>query len=397
MSIRNNPIPRIQMPWLPILATLGLLAGGCRYEQATVTRIALPGDTVFFVPTQHKLIALTFDDGPNEPATSQILDILRAHGAPATFFVVGENVDYYPGVVQRMAAEGHGIGNHSYRHSRFDQISLAEIDNDIALGAEAIKKTVGRAPTWFRPPYGINGSTNTDSFCRARGLAIAGWSLDANDWNPHPVEDMVQQLADQVCPGDIILLHDGWDRNHGAHRAATVAVVARIVPLLMAQGYRFVSIPELLRQASAPTVVFSNGIRLLNIGLPAHPVQPGDTVWLRYFWDIPANLPQQEWTAFVHLTAPQASLIQNDHDLSRSIDVRDCVHRQALFIPDQAPQGDYQIQIGLCPSNHIDIRDRVPVQYPRPAPQQAVTLPRPLTVKQNRNGSRGEPSVIGNP
>ena len=260
-------------------ALLAAAAAGCRPraapDLAPFSAATEPGRTVFFVPVRERLVALTFDDGPSEPYTGRILDVLRDRGVPATFFLIGANAERLPALARRVAAEGHLVGNHSYAHRRFDQSTAGEIARDIADGARAIEAATGVRPAWFRPPYGINGPGMEDA-CRAGGQVIAGWSADANDWNPHPVEELVERLAAQAVPGDILLLHDGWETRPDADRSRTAAAVSLVIDRLKAAGFRFVTVADLLRAAGPPLAAFANGARLLGIQAPAAPLRPGE-------------------------------------------------------------------------------------------------------------------------
>jgi len=366
---------------------IGLLLGcagltGCQRQPAPFKPAADPGETVYFVPVREKVIALTFDDGPNEPATGLILNALQRYQVKATFFLIGANVEHYPETARRIKAEGHLIGNHTARHSRFDQSTASAIAQDIADGRRAIETVTGITPAWFRPPYGINGS-GMEEACRAQGLAIAGWSADANDWNPHPVEELVDRIVSQATPGDILLLHDGWETNHGADRQNTVAAVPLILEKLKAQGFRFVTVPDLLRAAGRPLAEFKNGARLLGLQIPSKPVPPGAGFWARYFWDVPGGWGNPAPEAFVHFTTPDGNKqFQDDHEIPRPGDVRDRVLKHLVIVPRKAPLGRYQVRFGLFDPHNPDLRNRVPVRSTFRQQQGAVIIPDVLDVSR---------------
>src|ERR1035437_3657967 len=137
----------------PLLAGLVLIAGGplvgCRGPERLPFR-PQPGDLVSYVPVAGRVVALTFDDGPNDPYTSQVLDVLDRESVRATFFLVGTNAERNPDTVRRMVQAGHAIGNHSYDHPRFDQISYAARRDEIRHGADAIAAVTGVRPVLFR-------------------------------------------------------------------------------------------------------------------------------------------------------------------------------------------------------------------------------------------------------
>ena len=358
----------------------GLL--GCQRQPAPFKSTADPGETIYFVPVREKVIALTFDDGPNEPATGLILDALKRHQVKATFFLIGANVERYPETARRIKAEGHLIGNHTARHSMFDQSSAFAIAQDIADGHRAIETVTGVKPLWFRPPYGINGP-GMEEACRAHGMAIAGWSADANDWNPHPVEELVAGIVSQATPGDILLLHDGWETRPGADRQNTVAAVPLILEKLKAQGFRFVTVPDLLRAAGCPVAEFENGARLLGLQIPAQSLPPGEGFWVRYFWEVPSDWGNLMPEAFVHYTSPDGSIrFQDNHEIPRLGDVRDRVLKHQVIVPRQAPLGRYQVRFGLFDPQTRDLRHRVPVRSTFRQQQGAVIIPDVLDVIQ---------------
>lgn len=363
-----------------LLGWPGLL--GCQRQPTSFKPTADPGEIIYFVPVREKVIALTFDDGPNEPATGQILDALKRQQVKATFFLIGANVERYPETARRIKAEGHLIGNHTFRHSRFDQSTASDISQDIADGYRAIETVTGVKPLWFRPPYGINGPGMQEA-CRAQGMAIAGWSADANDWNPHPVEELVDRIVSQATPGDILLLHDGWETNLGADRRNTAAAVPLILEKLKVQGFRFVTVPDLLRTAGRPVAEFKNGVRLLGLQIPAQPLPPGEGFWVRYFWDVPPGWGNLMPAAFVHYTSPDGTIrFQDDHKIPRLCDVRDRVLKHLVIVPRQAPLGRYQVRFGLFDPQNPDLRHRVPVRSAFRQQQGAVIIPDMLDVIQ---------------
>ncbi len=367
-----------------LIAGLMIFGAGCRRPVESFKQAFSAGETVFFVPNAKKMIALTFDDGPNGAATEQILDALRERKVPATFFVIGANAERFPKLIKRMIAEGHLVGNHTYRHPRFDQITTAEMEKDIADGSRAVETASGTRPFWFRPPYGINGA-GLGNVCRRQGVVITGWSLDANDWNIHPVEELVDTIVSQAAPGDIILLHDGWETRPDADRHLTVAAVPIIVDKLKEAGFIFVTLPELRRNAGAPMAVFATGVRLLGLQVTRKAVAPGGRFGARYFWDVPEGYPGNMPSAFVHFTkAGSTYFFQDDHDLGRRGDVRDIVVRRIVSVPENAPAGKYDIKFGLFPGHsnaRTQIKDRLSVRSDFPQAQRAVYLPAVLEVK----------------
>jgi peptidoglycan/xylan/chitin deacetylase (PgdA/CDA1 family) len=219
---------------------------------------AAPGAQVFgkvyyTSKTSDKVVALTFDDGPNEPYTSQILDILDSYGVKATFFVVGKNVELYPETVRRIVAEGDVLGNHTYSHKANHAVTVGG-DNDIELAQEAIFNVTGFKPHLYRPPHGKKSPWEL-KYLKREELVEVTWSAAANEAHDELLfgasvpEEVAKEIISKAKPGRIILLHDGYGTNHGdakSDKSLTVKVLPSIIEELQKEGYRFVNVPELL-------------------------------------------------------------------------------------------------------------------------------------------------------
>ncbi|MBA4386419.1 MAG: hypothetical protein C0404_00455 [Verrucomicrobia bacterium] len=322
-----------------------LLPAGCTRQP--VARPIAQGDVVYFVPTTNKMVALTFDDGPNLAATPRILECLKEQGVIATFFLVGTNVERVAETAQRIRAEGHTIGNHSYSHKNFSEVSPAVIREEIEHGAAAIEKIVGVKPELFRPPYGING-TGTVEYCKANRITIVGWSGDGNDWNPHSPQEIADEIINQAVPGDVILLHDGFETRPMANRLNTIEAVKIVVPRLKEKGFTFVSVPELLRQAGPPVAEFANGIRLLGYDVPAgKPVSQGDAIYVRYFWDVPSALNRKPIAGTVKFETASGFSFEDNHQMPYQDEVRQMPVKKVMVVPPGAPAGDYSCRVGV--------------------------------------------------
>ena len=193
-----------------------------------------------------KKIALTFDDGPNQPYTSQILDILKTYNIKATFFLIGKNVEAYPEVVKRMVKEGHSIGNHTYSHPELVLKLKSQIERQIKKAEEIIFKVTGIRPYLFRPPYGLD---NPWVFVEAEkmGYLIIKWSVSGgNGGKEISYDKILNKVLSKVENGSIILLHDGNRLIKEADRSQLVRALPLIIEILENKGYQFVTIPELL-------------------------------------------------------------------------------------------------------------------------------------------------------
>jgi len=186
-----------------------------------------------------KLVALTYDDGPNPGATEEILKILAAEKVKATFFVQGINVEKYPELAKKIVDEGHQIGNHSHRHAQYPKLSPPEMEEDIQQAQKVIKDATGVIPNWIRPPYGLVDSS-VYSVIGKKDLKIAHWNVDPADWRKPGSSPIILRVIQNVGPGSIVLLHDG-----GGDRSQTVAATRPIVRWLKEQGYKLVTVEQL--------------------------------------------------------------------------------------------------------------------------------------------------------
>jgi peptidoglycan/xylan/chitin deacetylase (PgdA/CDA1 family) len=188
-----------------------------------------------------KVIALTFDDGPSPKNTAQILEILKKNDIKATFFMIGEMVKYFPQVAKQVAADGHIIGNHTWHHW-YRHMDLATAASEIDRTAEIIYKTTGEKTTLFRPPGGFLNNGLAE-YAKNEKYAVMMWSEQSGDAERHSpqVPGLVKNVLKYAKPGAIVLLHDG-----GGNRSKSVKALPEMIAGLKAQGYRFVTIPQLL-------------------------------------------------------------------------------------------------------------------------------------------------------
>ncbi|MEG4963906.1 MULTISPECIES: polysaccharide deacetylase family protein [unclassified Microcoleus] len=189
--------------------------------------------------SQHKAIALTFDDGPWPTTTKQILDILKENNIKATFFWVGRYLQTSPEIGKQVAAAGHAIGNHTWNHEylKYNEDGAArEIDRTSSL----IEKLTGVQTSMFRPPGGIlnNGLV---AYAQKKNYAVVMWSADSFDWRTL-TESLMDNVMRQANSGGIVLMHDG-----GGNRSRTVKALPDIIARLRKEGYIFVTVPELLQ------------------------------------------------------------------------------------------------------------------------------------------------------
>lgn len=200
-------------------------------------------DVIWKVPTSHKVVALTFDDGPVSTTTPEILTILKEKKIKATFFVVGEQVKRFPKIVSQEIAEGHEVGNHTYSHPRLVNLRESVIEEELKRTENEILK-VAPKPTLFRPPGGFNNKKIL-KIVRDSEYSMILWSIDPVDWRSPAVGDIVNLVVRDVKPGSIILLHDG------KYPSTTPEALWFIIDSLESRGYEFVTVSELLQYYEA--------------------------------------------------------------------------------------------------------------------------------------------------
>lgn len=186
------------------------------------------------------MIALTFDDGPHPKYTMQILDILDEYDIPATFFFVGENVSYYQDTAREVARRGHEIGNHTYSHPCVKKQSEAAFREELTRCEDIIREVVGVHPKLFRPPQG-SWNTLVYEIARERNYSVILWDLDTLDWAHTPSENISNYILENVKSGNIILMHD-----YHSGGCTTTDALRMFIPNLIEQGYRFVTVSELI-------------------------------------------------------------------------------------------------------------------------------------------------------
>lgn len=187
-------------------------------------------------------IALTFDDGPHPRYTDRILEILDEYGVTATFFIIGVNAENYPSSLKKIVKSGCEIANHSYSHIDMDKLSATEAENEIKRCEDAIVSLVGVKPTLFRPPRGKVSKSLPDVASRL-GYNVVLWSIDTLDWSLLPSDKICSTVINNVHGGDIILMHDYVSGGN-----TTCDALRQFIPLLLSEGYEFVTVSELLSQ-----------------------------------------------------------------------------------------------------------------------------------------------------
>ncbi len=203
----------------------------------------VPGISVSQVSVPDKVVALTFDDGPHASLTPRLLDILKKYDAKATFFMLGTNARLYPNVVRRVAAEGHEIGSHSNTHPLLSKCGQGKLVSELDAAESAIVAACGKRPSVMRPPYGGMTAKQRQFVNQKYNYHIVLWDVDPLDWKRPGPAVVAQRLIKGARPGSILLSHD--------IHAGTIDAMETAIGTLKAQGYRFVTVSELIAEATA--------------------------------------------------------------------------------------------------------------------------------------------------
>jgi peptidoglycan/xylan/chitin deacetylase (PgdA/CDA1 family) len=226
-------------------ATVGLAVGGCAYASLWPTsqifgRAVIAGDDA-------DEVALTFDDGPNDCATPELLDVLARHGVRASFFNMGSFARARPEIVRQVVAAGHIVGNHTMSHPRLSTQSAARVRQEIADCNAVLEEITGEAVKFFRPPYGARRPVVMRA-ARELGLTPVLWNVFGYDWKPIGVDGILGNLAAGIerwrrrGRGANLLLHDGGHRAMGAERMDTVRAVDRLLSKQRGTAMQFVTV-----------------------------------------------------------------------------------------------------------------------------------------------------------
>ena len=198
------------------------------------------GKPITHIPSSEKVIALTYDDGPNLPFTEQLLNTFERFQVKVTFFAVGKNIEEHPETIRLIYSKGHELGNHSYSHKNMRFENLFSIMSELKK-TEYLCKQLGVSLTnYVRPPFGAIGLFFLIALRLMRKQMVL-WSIDPRDFAASSVEDIENSILDAIKPGGIILLHDG-----GGDRSLTVAATERLILELHRRGYQFKTISELV-------------------------------------------------------------------------------------------------------------------------------------------------------
>lgn len=215
-------------------ASLGLMRGTMPEAELLPAVQADGGAEISPGKTGQKYVALTFDDGPSKENTQILLDGLKARGVHATFFLMGENINGNEELVRRMKEDGHLIGNHSYRHVQLTKDGIDNVCQSIKETSRILAGITGEEPKYLRPPYG----DWNDELAECVDLIPVFWSVDSLDWKYQNADQITRRVLKKLGNGDIILMHDIFPTS--------VKAALEIVDRLVSEGWRFVTVDELM-------------------------------------------------------------------------------------------------------------------------------------------------------
>jgi peptidoglycan/xylan/chitin deacetylase (PgdA/CDA1 family) len=197
-----------------------------------------------------KQLALTYDDGPNDPHTLRLLEVLARHNVRATFFLIGRFVQQRPDIARELVKAGHVVGNHTFTHPWLILKSPSCVRRELESCERALADAIGEPSRLFRPPFGGRRPAVL-RITKQMGLEPIMWNVTGYDWNAPSVEHIERKVISRVRGGDVILLHDGGHRAFGTDRSYTVAATDRLISRHKSEGYEFVTIPEMRKAVVA--------------------------------------------------------------------------------------------------------------------------------------------------
>ena len=199
---------------------------------------------IYYVDAQEKVCAISFDAAWGNEQTAGLLDTLEQYNVKTTFFLVKQWVDQFPDSVKEIAAHGHDIGNHSATHPHMAQLSAEEQREEITACNQAVEQLTGKSPTLFRAPYGEYDDKLVQSL-RSMQMYCVQWNIDSLDWKDPTAQEILDRVKKKLCPGSIILLHNGAKN--------TPEALPKLIEAIRVEGYRIVPISKLIPSGSYRT------------------------------------------------------------------------------------------------------------------------------------------------
>ena len=207
------------------------------------------GKTFTGIRRGSKQLALTYDDGPNDPHTFRLLEVLAKHNVHATFFLIGRYVQQRPDIVRKLVSAGHIVGNHTFSHPNLIFASARQTRTQLQECQRAMTQNIGPHSPLFRPPFG-GRRPGTLPIARSLGLVPVMWNVSGEDWKGYSADEIKQRIRRQVRGGDVILLHDGSHTGMGVDRSQTIIATDLLISETKSEGFDFVTIPEMMGTAA---------------------------------------------------------------------------------------------------------------------------------------------------
>jgi peptidoglycan-N-acetylglucosamine deacetylase len=234
---------------LALTGAVSIAAAGTAGYQSMAPTGQWYGQTFTGLSRGSRQLALTYDDGPNEPHTLRLLEVLAKHGVQATFFLIGRHVQQRPDIAREIAHAGHIVGNHTFTHPLLTFKNEREIKEQLSACQAALQDAIGDHSDLFRPPFGGRRPAVL-RVARKLGLQPVMWNVTGYDWNAPPAAAIERKVANQIRGGDVILLHDGGHKQMGADRSQTVIATDGLIARYKAEGYEFVTIPQMMAESA---------------------------------------------------------------------------------------------------------------------------------------------------
>jgi peptidoglycan/xylan/chitin deacetylase (PgdA/CDA1 family) len=231
--------------WGYIISATAVSAAAAAGYQSMAPTGQWYGQTFKGLPPRSRQLALTYDDGPNDPHTCQLLDVLAKHNVLATFFLIGRYVQQRPEIAREIIRAGHVVGNHTFTHPLLTFKSETDIRQQLSDCRAALQDAIGQHSNLFRPPFGGRRAAVL-RIARELGLHPVMWNVTGYDWSAPPAAEIARKVRRQIRGGDVILLHDGGHKQIGADRSQTVLATNHLIASYKTQGYEFVTIPEMM-------------------------------------------------------------------------------------------------------------------------------------------------------
>ncbi len=207
-----------------------------------------------------KVLALTYDDGPNDPWTMKLLEVLATHQVQATFFMLGRYVKERPEIAREVSKAGHAIGNHSYTHPNLIFSNERKLRQELEDTSKAIAEATGERPFLFRPPFG-GRRPKTFKVVEEMKMFPVMWRVTCFDWSAKSHTEILKHARRQIAGGEVVLLHDGGHLHMGADRSRTVHATDELIREYKDKGYLFTTVTEMMQMRPGVQMPFGAGRR----------------------------------------------------------------------------------------------------------------------------------------